>query len=118
MRTGISIKITRPDRHRLEAIIRDRNASQKHVWRVNIVLLSADGVGTNEITTRRHVETSRVPVPPPAAFLHDQDPERTAARQQGTDGGARREFVDQRSGTTHYATIRNMRKYPAIIPSL
>jgi hypothetical protein len=49
MRTGIFIKITRPDRHRLEAITRDRNASQKHVWRANIVLLSADGVGTNEI---------------------------------------------------------------------
>src|ERR1700735_2512048 len=49
MRTGITIKITRPDRHRLEAITRDRNASQKHVWRANIVLLSADGVGTNEI---------------------------------------------------------------------
>src|ERR1700681_2625209 len=49
MRTGISIKITRPDRRRLEAITRDRNASQKHVWRANIVLLSADGVGTNEI---------------------------------------------------------------------
>src|SRR5471030_2933368 len=49
MRTGISIKITRPDRHRLEAITRDRNASQKHVWRANIVLLSADGVGTNNI---------------------------------------------------------------------
>jgi hypothetical protein len=49
MRTGITIKIRRPDRHRLEAIARDRNASQKHVWRANIVLLSADGVGTNEI---------------------------------------------------------------------
>src|SRR5271154_831237 len=49
MRTGISIKITRPNRHRLEAIARDRNASQKHVWRASIVLLSADGVGTNEI---------------------------------------------------------------------
>ena len=49
MRTGIIIKITRPDRHRLEAITRERNTSQKHVWRANIVLLSADGVGTNEI---------------------------------------------------------------------
>src|SRR5271156_143749 len=49
MRTGISIKIIRPDRRRLEAITRDRNASQKLVWRANIVLLSAGGVGTNEI---------------------------------------------------------------------
>ena len=52
MRTGISIKITRPDRRRLKAITKDRNASQKHVWRADIVLLSADGVGTNEIMRR------------------------------------------------------------------
>jgi transposase len=29
--------------------VRDRNTPQKHVWRCKIVLLSADGVGTNEI---------------------------------------------------------------------
>src|SRR5438309_12072765 len=52
MRTGISIKITRPDRRRLEAITKDRNASQKHAWRAAIVLLSADDVGTNEIMRR------------------------------------------------------------------
>jgi len=33
MRTGISITITRSVRGRLEAITRDRNASQKHAWR-------------------------------------------------------------------------------------
>jgi transposase len=49
MRTGISISLTRSDRHRLEAIARDRNAPQKHLWRAAIVLLSADGVGTNAI---------------------------------------------------------------------
>src|SRR5271169_2855378 len=52
MRTGIFIKITRPDRRRLEAITRDRNTSQKHAWRAAIVLLSADRVGTNEIMRR------------------------------------------------------------------
>ena len=30
----------------------DRNAPHKHVWRAEIVLLSADGVGTNEIMRR------------------------------------------------------------------
>jgi transposase len=49
MRTGISITVSSPDRLQLEAIVRDRNAAQKHVWRAAIVLLSADGVGTNEI---------------------------------------------------------------------
>jgi transposase len=33
----------------LEALAGNRNAAQKHVWRARIVLLSAAGVGTNEI---------------------------------------------------------------------
>ena len=49
MRPGISISLTAACRSQLEAIIRDRNAPQKHVWRAAIVLLSADGVGTNAI---------------------------------------------------------------------
>jgi len=52
MRTGISITVTRSDRLRLEALIRDRNAPQKQVWRAEIVLLSADGFGTNAIIRR------------------------------------------------------------------
>jgi transposase len=52
MRTGISITVTPSDRLRLEALVRDRNAPQKQVWRAEIVLLSADGVGTNEIKRR------------------------------------------------------------------
>src|SRR3954462_11962356 len=49
MRTGIAIALKPADRRRLAALARDRNASQKHVWRAEIVLLSAGGVGTNEI---------------------------------------------------------------------
>jgi transposase len=49
MRTGITITLEDADRRRLEAIATDRNAPQKHVWRCRIVLLSADGVGTNAI---------------------------------------------------------------------
>jgi transposase len=49
MRTGISIALKPAGRRRLEAIARDRNAPHKHVWRAEIVLLSADGAGTNEI---------------------------------------------------------------------
>jgi transposase len=52
MRTGISINVSPTDRRRLEALIRDRNAAQKHVWRAEIVLLSSDGLGTNEIMRR------------------------------------------------------------------
>ena len=52
MRTGISITLKPADRRRLKVLARDRNAPHKHVWRAEIVLLSADGVGTNEIIRR------------------------------------------------------------------
>jgi transposase len=52
MRTGISITVTPSDRLRLETLTRDRNAPQKQVWRAEIILLSADGFGTNEIIRR------------------------------------------------------------------
>jgi hypothetical protein len=52
MRAGIVVKVTRADRHRLEAIVSDRSAPQKHVWRANIILATADGCGTTEIMRR------------------------------------------------------------------
>ena len=52
MRAGIVVKVTRNDRRRLEAIVADRSAPQKHVWRANIILATADGCGTTEIMRR------------------------------------------------------------------
>src|SRR3974390_283948 len=52
MRTGISIILNPSERRRRKALAWDRNAPHKHVWRAEIVLLSADGVGTNEIMRR------------------------------------------------------------------
>ena len=49
MRTGIAISLTSRDQARLVEIAADRNSPQKHVWRAQIVLLSAEGVGTGEI---------------------------------------------------------------------
>jgi len=49
MRTGISIDVSPADRVSLDAVVADRNSPQKHVWRARIILLSADGCGTNEI---------------------------------------------------------------------
>ena len=49
MRTGISLSVTFADRTRPRALVKDRNASQKHVWRAQIVLLTAEGVGTSAI---------------------------------------------------------------------
>jgi hypothetical protein len=44
MRTGISITVMASDRKRLQALVKNRNAVQKHAWRAEIVLPSADGV--------------------------------------------------------------------------
>ena len=49
MRTGVSLSVTSADMDRLRNLVKDRNAPQKHVWRAQIVLLSAEGVGTNAI---------------------------------------------------------------------
>lgn len=49
MLTGISISLSPSDRARLIEISADRNSPHRHVWRAQIVLLSADGMGTNEI---------------------------------------------------------------------
>src|SRR5271166_5978834 len=49
MRTGIFLSVTPAVRRRLQTVARNRNSPQKHVWRAKIILLSADGIGTNEI---------------------------------------------------------------------
>src|SRR6202158_1800608 len=50
MRKGITVSVTAEDRVRLDAIVRDRNSPQKHVWRARIILLTAEGKGTVAIT--------------------------------------------------------------------
>src|SRR3954469_9122767 len=52
MRPGVSIALTAFDRRRLGAIVGNRNVPQKHAWRAEIVLLTADGLGTVEIMRR------------------------------------------------------------------
>ena len=48
-RDDICIYVSPADRARLEGIVADRNSASKHVWRANIVLATADGLGTNAI---------------------------------------------------------------------
>jgi len=43
MRKGIIVDVTAADRVRLDAVVANRNSPQKHVWRVRIILLTADG---------------------------------------------------------------------------
>jgi transposase len=52
MRKRITIDVSGTDRDTLTAIVTDRNSPQKHVWRAQIVLLTADGCGTMELTRR------------------------------------------------------------------
>src|SRR6201988_3312160 len=52
MRAGIVVNVTRADRLRLEAIVADRSAPQKHGWRAKVILATADGCGTAEIMRR------------------------------------------------------------------
>src|SRR3984885_5682963 len=49
MRTSVSLYVTTADLDRLRNLVSDRNAPQKHVWRGRIVLLTAEGLGTNAI---------------------------------------------------------------------
>jgi transposase len=60
MRTGIIVDVSPADRKRLEAVVADRNSAQKHVWRAQIVLLSAAGCGTNEIMREAGVAKTAV----------------------------------------------------------
>ena len=46
------MNVSRSDRLRLEAIVSDRRALQKYVWRVNIILATAEGCETAEIMRR------------------------------------------------------------------
>ena len=46
------VNVTPEDRRRLEAVVADRSAPQKHVWRAKIILATADGYGTAEVMRR------------------------------------------------------------------
>ena len=62
MRKSLKIDLSEADRRALTAIVTDRNSPQKHVWRAQIVLLTADGCGTLELT--RRTGTSKTCVSP------------------------------------------------------
>ena len=51
-RDDICIFVSRANRARLKAIMADRNSTAKAVWRADIVLATADGLGTNAIMAR------------------------------------------------------------------
>jgi hypothetical protein len=52
--------VSAADRIQLDAIVAERNAPQKHVWRAQIALLRADGCGTAEIMRNAGVSKAAV----------------------------------------------------------
>src|SRR3954453_24127597 len=52
MREPCCLWLSATDRARLAALVADRNSPQKHVWRAQIVVLSADRGGTFAIMRR------------------------------------------------------------------
>src|SRR5215472_17302457 len=60
MRTGITVEVSAADRRQLAAIAADRNSPHKHVWRAQIVLLTAEGCGTAEIMRRADASKTTV----------------------------------------------------------
>ena len=60
MRKAIKIDFAEADRQALTAIVTGRNSPQKHVWRAQIVLLTADGCGTMELTRRAGISKTAV----------------------------------------------------------
>src|SRR3954465_7555618 len=52
MRDGITVEVSAADRARLEAVVADRSSPQKHVWRAEIILATAEDLGTNTIMHR------------------------------------------------------------------
>src|SRR6516164_5739198 len=81
MRKGITVEMSSADRAHLQAIVADRNSRQKHVWRARIVLLTADGVGTNSIM--RQTGKSKVTMALAGAFRGARG-RRAVARQDPT----------------------------------
>jgi transposase len=60
MQKGIEVRLGPGDRERLEAVVADRNSAQKHVWRAQIILATAEGYGTVEIMRRAGVSKPSV----------------------------------------------------------
>jgi transposase len=60
MRSGVEVRLGPGDRQRLAAVVADGNRSQKHVWRAQIILATAEGCGTAEVMRRAGVSKPSV----------------------------------------------------------
>jgi hypothetical protein len=118
MRTGVTLSITSADLERLRALVGDRNAPQKHVWRARIVLLSGEGLGTNAIMRetgksktcvwrwqeRFAAEGSKAAARQDAALAHPETRHRHRRARCGADHGA----AAGRGHALDRGTVRNL----------
>ena len=112
MRTGIKVDVSSADRVQLDAIVADRNSPQKHVWRAQIVSLTADGCGTAEIMRQAGVSKTvvwrwqeRFMTDGVAGLLRDRDPAIAHSAAQKTDVAERvvaATQIDPPGETTHW----------------
>jgi hypothetical protein len=52
MRAGKSLSVSSADIRRFKTLVQDRNASQKHVWRPEIIVPTVDGIDATDIMRR------------------------------------------------------------------
>jgi len=104
------------DRARLAAIVADRNSPPKHVWRVEVVLLTADRVGTAEIMRRTGLSRNEAGV---AGLLRDQTrPARVPPLSPDKVAGVIRRTLDEPPpGEATHWTVRAMAEASGIAPA-
>jgi hypothetical protein len=81
--TGISITVKPSERKRPKAILKNRDAPQKHARRAAIVLFRAGGLGTDKIKRRTKKSKSCIKTCTKTCIRRRQEP---FLQQQGVEG--------------------------------
>ena len=92
---GIVVNVSGADRRRLEEIIADRSAPQKHVWRATIILATADGYGTDGGVATRRGRTTK------GADTADRRADSSRRKRSRSDDGGNWALKQHRSSRSH-----------------
>ena len=85
MRTGISITVMASDCKRLQALVKNRNAAQKHAWRAEIVLPSADGAPRPRSGASRRTSGDQASASSPSALSTERPAHFLKPKKRGPD---------------------------------
>jgi hypothetical protein len=109
MRAGIIVNVTPANRRRLEAIVADCSAPQKHVWRANVILATARRLRhRRDHAPLRQIEARRVAL---AGSVHGRRCRRIDARQRASPE-SRRYQLPPCSGSSIWRSGRRRAKQP------